>query len=572
MNKQWIIHNPDFQIVRQITEEIRCHPVVSSLLAKRGLISTKDILDFLNPSLDQMRSFNAFVDLPKALQRMAHAIFQKEPILVFGDYDVDGITATAMLYDFLKRAGAEVFYYIPDRISEGYGLNPGQIDALAVPRHVRLIITVDCGSSSHEAVHRANEVGIDVIITDHHSITKPYPNAYAIINPKRPDCPSQAGYYAGVGVAFCVLIGLRKYLREFNYWNAHSQPNLKDYCDLVALGTISDMAPMIHENRIITKTGLDVMNKHPRIGIKALKEISGLQKPFLDPEDIAFRIGPRINAAGRMDHAKSSLELLLAKDLAKALELAQKLNALNQLRQKEETIILNDIDRFLKDDPSELGKKALVLAGHDLHEGVLGIVAARLVEKFYRPVFLVSLKGDLGKGSGRSIPGIDLFDAVKSCSAYLENFGGHPMAAGIRIQSHHYRQFKEAFEKTIARMWDQCNPRPFLEIDAELSFDMISEKLMDGIHAFQPFGPENPEPVFISKNIEVVFSKIIGNDHIQFYLKQKMTATSPIFPAVWFHGNKDFLQRKHLKEIAYKVRKNHWNGAPKIQLLIEDIR
>jgi single-stranded-DNA-specific exonuclease len=573
MKKRWIISRPDFEGAQQICREAGCHPVVAAILAKRGVKSKKDTIEFLNPSFDQFRSFNKLIDLPQAVNRIAKAIIHRENILVFGDYDVDGVTSTAILYDFLKNAGAQVSYYIPDRMSEGYGLIEKQIENIALPRDVHLIITADCGSGSYDAIARAKACGIDVIVTDHHRISYPLPDALAIVNPQRQDCPSGSKCFAGVGVVFCLVICLRKHLRDIKFWNFHSQPNLKEYCDLVALGTISDIVPMIRENRIITKTGIDVINKNPRPGIKALLETAGISKPYIDDDYIAYRIGPRINAAGRMDHAEFGVELLLTKDNDRATQLAEKLNALNSLRQKEEVYIFNQIEKFLKDEPSALEKKALVLSGHDLHEGVLGIVASRLIEKFYRPVILISFKKGIGKGSGRSIPGINIFDALAACSKYLDNFGGHPMAAGIQIKSEQYAQFKDAFERTVAILSKKVEPGPSLEIDYELNFDKITENLIDGLNSLQPFGPQNPEPVFYSKHIEITFSKIIGSRHLRLMVKQKNNATpSTSFTAVWFNADEDLSERRYIKEIAYRLRKNYWNGSQSIQLVIEDIR
>jgi single-stranded-DNA-specific exonuclease len=294
-------------------------------------------------------------------------------------------------------------------------------------------------------------------------------------------------------------------------------------------------------------------------------------KPHIDSDDVAFRIGPRINAAGRMAHAELGVELLLTKDSGRAAQLAEKFNSLNTMRQKEESLILNQIIKFIKDEPQVLEKKTLVLRSHDLHEGVLGIVASRLMEKFFRPVILISFRDGIGKGSGRSIPGVNIYDALSACSGYLENYGGHPMAAGIQIKPEQYVHFKNAFEETVARLSKNIQSVPSLEIDYELNFDMITENLIDELNAMQPFGPQNPEPVFYSKYIEIVFSKIIGNRHLKLTVKQKNSPTSPVFPAIWFNADQELASKKYVKEIAYKLRRNYWNNVQSIQLLIEDI-
>jgi single-stranded-DNA-specific exonuclease len=573
MKKRWIMNQPNFSDTQNISRDAGCHPVIATILGKRGMVSKKEIAEFLSPSLDQIRSYNTLIDLPKAVHRIAEAIIQHERIMVFGDYDVDGITSTVLLYDFLKNAGAQVSYYIPDRISEGYGLNKKQIEKIAIPRGIHLILTADCGSGSYDAIDYANEAGIDVIVTDHHRISDTLPDALATINPKRCDCPSDLGLLAGVGVAFCLIVSLRKHLREIYFWDQKSQPNLKEYCDLVALGTISDIVPMIKENRILTKNGIDVINDKPRPGIKALIDIAGIKKPYIDSDDIAYRIGPRINAAGRMDHAELGVELLLTKDMDIAVQVAEKLNSLNAMRQKEETLIVNHINKFLKDEPGTLEKRALIISSHDLHEGVLGIVASRLMEKYHRPTIIISFKEGVGKGSCRSIPGINLYDALEACSGYLEKYGGHSMAAGIQIKSEKYVLFKNAFEETIAGMTENTATEPCLEIDYELNFDMITDRLVDELSALQPYGPQNPEPIFASKHIEIVFSKIIGQNHRKIMIKQRNSSiASPVLSAMWFHADHDHLNKKYFKEMAYKLRKNYWNGNHSIQLIIEDIR
>jgi single-stranded-DNA-specific exonuclease len=573
MNKQWIISRHNVSAIQDICREIGCHPAVAALLAKRGIVSTKEIAEFFNPSLNQIRSYNILIDLPKAVHRIAQAIIRNENIMVFGDYDVDGVTSTALLYDFLTKTNARVSYYIPDRITEGYGLNKSQIEKIAVPGGIDLILTADCGSGSYEAIDCANEAGIDVIVTDHHRISVNIPEAFATINPRRHDCPSNLGYLAGVGVSFCLIVSLRKHLRDILYWDQKSQPNLKEYCDLVALGTISDIVPMIKENRIFTKNGIDIINYKPRPGIKALMDIAGIKKPYIDYDDIAYRIGPRINAAGRMDHARLGVELLLAKDMDKVTQVAEKLNSLNAMRQKEEGLIIAQIEKYLQDEPKELEKKSLILSSHDLHEGVLGIVASRLMEKYYRPVILISFKEGLGKGSGRSIPGINIYDALETCSGHLLNYGGHSMAAGIQIKSGQYMQFKNAFEQTVAILSENVAPGPILEIDYELNFDMITDKMVNELNSLQPFGPQNPEPVFLTKHIEIVYSKILGRNHRKIMIKQRNSSTtSQIFSAIWFNADQGLFNKKFIKEIAYKLRKNYWNGGHSIQLIIEGIR
>ncbi|MDO9264125.1 MAG: single-stranded-DNA-specific exonuclease RecJ [Desulfosalsimonadaceae bacterium] len=563
------IQSQDRATIRRISKRAACHPIIATLLSNRGITSPEAIESFLNPSLSRIKSFETLIDMDKAVKRISHAILHREKILVFGDYDVDGITSTTILYEFLTAAGADVTPYIPHRISEGYGLNSCQIENTAIPGGFQLIITIDCGSASHDAVACAAQSGIDVIVTDHHVIYDCPPRAFAVVNPQRADCPSGSGYLAGVGVAFCLLISLRKHLREIDFWNNGSEPNLKDYCDLVALGTIADIVPLIHENRILTKTGLDVINATPRPGLASLIDICGMTKPVIDAEDIAFRIAPRLNAAGRMDHAYLAVKLLCTQDIDEAHAIAKSMHAMNAERQETEQKIFQFIIMYFTHEPEHLDKKAIVLGKPGWHQGVLGIVASRLVEKFYRPVILISFDGDMGKGSGRSIPGINLYDALCRCAEYLDGFGGHPMAAGIKIRKENLTAFQAQFEKTIEDMGTAKDLTPTLSVDCLLDLDMISDQLINEIEMLQPFGQSNPEPVFAVENVDVVFSKIIGNNHRRLSIKQRHSKTGKSINAIWFNVEGEDQHQKYYDRLAFKLRWNYWNGGKSIQALIE---
>lgn len=570
MHKRLKTQHPNEKTVRQICNMTGFHRVTATVLANRGITSQSHLSAFLNPSLNHLRSFEKLIDMDKAVQRIIDAILNREKILVFGDYDVDGITSVIILYEFLALTGANVSYYIPHRVNEGYSLKIQHISDVATAGNINLIITTDCGSASHEAVKCANQSGIDVIVTDHHTISSTMPEAFAIVNPQRNDCPSGAKYLAGVGVAFYLLICLRKSLRDINFWNDKQEPNLKNFCDLVALGTISDIVPIVNENRIITKAGLDVINTSPRTGIKALIDVCGTNKPFIDAEDIAFKLAPRLNAAGRMDHAKLAVELLIAKDMDQACNIAKKLNLLNSNRQLVENKILQSILMYFNQEPQNLNKKTIVLGNHDWHAGVLGIVASKLVEKFFRPVVLISIKDGIGKGSARSIPGINLYDALGACSDFLENFGGHPMAGGIEIKAENIKTFAAKFEKTVYKMGEADNFSPEILIDCELEFDMISDQLINELELLHPFGHKNPEPVFLSKNVEVAFSKIFGNDHLRLSLKQRHSKLNKIIPGIWFYADKKAQDKKSFNTMAYTLKWNYWNGNKTLQAVIKD--
>lgn len=571
MKKQIEILSPDKAIVQNIRKQTGCHLITAMLLANRGISSKKAISEFFNPSLGHIHSFTTLMDMDKAVARITRGILNHEKILVFGDYDVDGITSTTIIYEFLTAAGADVTYYIPHRIDEGYGLNLKQIKEKVIPEGFNLVITIDCGSASHDAIDYAARFGVDIIVTDHHAIGDDLPNAAAVVNPQRNDCPSESTYLAGVGVAFCLLIALRKHLRAIDFWKNRPEPNLKSYCDLVALGTIADVVPLIHENRIMATAGLNVITTCPRPGVEALIKISGMNKSTVDAEDIAFRLSPRLNAAGRMDHARLAVELLTTKDVDEAFKLAGTLNKMNARRQEIEQNIFHHILMYFNELPEQVHKHSMVLGKQDWHEGVLGIVASKLAEKFYRPVILISFKENMGKGSGRGIPGIDLHAALCQCSQYLEGFGGHPMAAGLSIQRKNFKPFQKQFEKTVARMTQDAKPVPKIRIDCRINLDIITDQFIDGISLLQPFGQDNPEPLFCADNVDVVFSKIMGQNHRRLTLKQRSPRSANTVNAVWFNVEGENLDKKYFDTIVFKLRWNHWNGKKSIQAIIEDV-
>ena len=569
MDKTWVIAQPDQRLVRRLCRRLGCHPVTAAVLVNRKMDSDEKAARFLNPSLADIESLFALKDLDTAVLRLAGAVCENQRILVFGDYDVDGITATTIMVDFLGRAGADVHFHIPHRIDEGYGLKPEHIDEVAMPLGADLIVTVDCGSAGRPAVARAAQAGIDVIVTDHHDIDD-IPPACAVVNPKRGDCTAGLEHLAGVGVAFALLLGLRKLLREKGVFKTIPEPNLKEICDLVALGTIADIVPLIHENRIITKIGMQSINNSPRPGIRALVEVCGIAKPALEAEDLAFRLGPRLNAAGRMEHARIAVELLTTDDEEKAGALAKHVNNLNTERQNVEARILRRIELYLEQSPQLLDQKALVLADADWHPGVLGIVASRLADKYCRPVVLFAAGADMLKGSARSRPGIDLYEHLSACSGYLENFGGHAMAAGLSARPGQFQDFCTQF---ACRIRDCCPESAFaaqLPLDCEISFDALTETLADELAGLEPFGEQNPEPVFAAEDVEVVFSKIIGGRHLRLMLRQPESRAKKTLPAVWFNIDPQQSLPRYLKWIAFRLRWNYYNGKKDLQLIIAE--
>ncbi len=572
MKKHWHIFDPDPPKVKELSRRLNCHPVTAMVLMNRGIYTVAAARDFLSGSLNNIRPPFSLKDMNAAINRIYAAITGKEKILIFGDYDVDGVTATVILLNFLQYTGADVSYYIPHRVTEGYGIQPRHISRYARPHKIDLIITADCGSGSHQAVVAAKKSGIDMIITDHHTLSENIPPALAVINPKRRDCPAGLENLAGVGVAFFLLICLRAHLRDKGFWQERPEPNLKNYCDLVALGTIADMVPLVEENRILCKTGLKVIKKGRRPGLAALLEASGIQNDALDADDIAFRLAPRLNAAGRMDHAARSVELLTAKDMELAGKTAQTLELLNQKRRQLEKAIFGDIQRFLENNSSLLRRRSLVLSGQGWHAGVLGIVASRIVNAYYRPAILIATRDGMGMGSGRSVEGLNLYDALEACKAHLENFGGHSMAAGLKLREENITAFQNAFEGVIQHTSRPEDLIPSIRIDYELDFAAITDVLVDELEALMPFGAGNPEPLFMASNVTVVSSKIVGKNHRRLVLRQPSSLNSPVLHCIHFNVDSQASQKTNFSQMIFKLRWNRWKESKTTQLVIEDLR
>jgi len=571
MKKQWQILRPDPDAVEKLAGILKCHPAIAAILVNRNIASPEDAWNFLSASVNHLSPPFTLMDMDVAIHRILKAINHKEKILIFGDYDVDGITATTILLEFFRSVGADVSYYIPHRITEGYGLQRRHITNYALAKKINLIITVDCGSGSHGAVAAANAVGIDVIITDHHMMPDTLPPAVAVINPMRHDCPSGFDDLAGVGVAFYLLICLRKQLRDQNFWKDRPEPNLKNICDLVALGTLADMVPLTNDNRILAKTGLDIMGSSPRPGMKALMNVCEINQRTVDSNDVIFGLAPRLNSAGRIDHAAMAVELLTTQNIDHATQIAHSLNHMNRKRRGIETQILAQIENHLNINPSLLRKSTLVLAHPDWHLGILGIVASRIMKKYFCPVVLISTADGVGKGSARSIPGVDLYDGLCACTGDLESFGGHSMAAGLKIKTEKIDAFESNFENFVD---DITKPDDFISklyIDYELGFDDISEDLMDEIESLNPFGTGNPEPIFMAGNITVVSSKIVGKHHRQMLLKQSGGKTDKTFHAIHFNGNTGSPIKEGFDRIAFRLRWNRWNGRKTAQMVIEAV-
>ena len=560
------ILRPDPGHVKTLAAALHCHPVVSTLLANRGITSHQAAVEYLQPSLRHLKPPHDLCDMDRAVQRVATALEKNQKILVFGDYDVDGVTATCLLVEFLEKVGGDVAYYIPHRVREGYSLKTDHLNNGTVPAGTRLIITVDCGISSRRAVASAAEAGIDVIITDHHAVTKPLPAAVAAINPNRADCPSGLGILAGVGVVFYLVIALRTALRRRQYFTRVPEPNLKKLCDLVALGSVADMVPLVQENRILTSVGLSVINGGGRPGLHRLVAASRIQSGRVDSEDIAFRLAPRLNAAGRINHASEAVELLRTTADKPARQMAAALDGLNNERREIEQATADTIADLLARSPRILDRPALVLSSPAWHPGVTGIVASRLARQYHRPVFLVCMPDGVGKGSGRSIPGIDIIRCLRECAPVLERYGGHPAAAGITVTDSNLEEFRCLFEAAVEKVTSRGIPAERLRIDDELDFAGIQADLLDALELLKPFGEGNPEPLFLARGVTVRESITVGRVHTRLTLAQHINGQASTLPAIYFNSP-DIPVRAD--RVVFSLRWNHWNGRKSIQAVIK---
>jgi len=566
MTMIWDIREPDADAVQRLASHLGIEPLVAAVLINRRITTNEAARAFLNPSLAYIRPPGAITDIEKAASRLVKALAENEKILIFGDYDVDGITATVLLLKFLREAGARVAHYIPHRRGEGYGLHESHVRKRIIPGGYGLVVTVDCGITSHAAIERAAAEGIDVIVTDHHQPSDDLPRAVAVVNPKRDDCCAGLDHLAGVGMAFYLLIELRRQLRCRGFWQARPEPNLKALCDLVALGTIADMVPLVHENRAFIQAGLPILASRP--GLKALMEISRVDLRRVESDDIAFRLAPRLNAAGRVAHANLALRLLATDDPRRGSRLARVLDRLNTRRQAIEKEIIEEIQGRIEARPDIIDPKVLVMAGQKWHEGVLGIVAARLARDYCRPVILLSRNGPLARGSARSIPGIDLYRILARCGTHLKHFGGHAMAAGLALSWEALPAFEEQLLHTLAEHTSPEDYRARLELDAEIRLHDITPRLLDQLASLQPFGQTMPEPLFMARDILVETHRVVGGHHRQMVLRSRSRTETGGLQAIQFRIDPAQSPPPRFDRLAFHLRWNRWNGTRRPQLVI----
>lgn len=559
---------PDESELARLRAELRdLEPEICTLLWQRGLHSLEEARDFFRPGLHQLHDPFLMKDMDRAVDRLEKALKNEERILVYGDYDVDGTTAVALVYSFLRSRKAEADYYIPDRFEEGYGFSMRGVE-YAAEHGFSLIITLDCGIKDGERIERANALGMDVIVCDHHNVDTP-PPAFAVLDPKRPDCNYPDKGLSGCGVGFKLLQGLCIRLGE-------GTDELFRSLDLLAISIGADIVPVRGENRALAAEGLRVLQNYKRPGIARMLELANFKKDSLTISDVVFILAPRINAAGRIKSGRDAVSLLISSDPGDIEQLGKLLEENNRTRKDLDRGITESAIARIESDPAYNNARALTVAGEDWSKGVVGIVASRLVETYFKPAIVLTTKGDLLAGSARSVPGLDLYDALGACGDLLTQFGGHTMAAGLSMPAENFEAFRDRFNEIVSEMLGPVVSGPEITIDAELSFGAVTERLFNRIQLLAPFGPENMKPLFLSRGlINARYTRAVGSDqtHLKLHLKDpesgvEMDGIAFGMAAEWA----PLIQEGRPVDIVYSLEENVWNDRRTIQLMVEDIR
>ena len=522
MKKRWIIGEGDSTLQEQLCAAINITPLVSRILINRGIRDITSARDFLQVSYRNLIDPFLLNDMEKAVSRITDVIRNKGRIMICGDYDVDGVTASALYIEFFKRYGVDGTLYIPDRMREGYGLNEAAV-LMAKSQGIDVILTADCGTTSTAPVRLAQSLGIDVIITDHHEPPKDPPDAFALINPNRHDSTYPFKGLAGVGVAFKLVQALSMSIDKGSRGQVNNITH--SLIDLVALGTIADVAPVTGENRFFVKEGLRLLTEGKRVGIAALKDAAGMRGSDVTAGTVGFILAPRINAAGRLSKADMAVRLLTTKDPEDARHIASYLNQMNEERQRIEAKIKNEVREKILKEMDINREKVIVMASGEWHQGVIGIVASKIVDEFYRPCILISLQEDgNGKGSARSIPGFNIYEGLEECSDLIEKFGGHKYAAGLTIKGANIPLLRERLSAVAGDRLSEEDFIPRLIMDAEIDLEEISFPLLKEMTLLPPYGVANPEPVIVSRGLRVMEPKLVGKDHLKIKLKISRTS------------------------------------------------
>ncbi|HSD11777.1 MAG TPA: single-stranded-DNA-specific exonuclease RecJ [Candidatus Binatia bacterium] len=561
---RWSLAEPDPVAEGVLARELGVRPLLARLLVNRALREPAIAASFLECSLSRsLRSPMLFSEMRTAAERVLQALRRRERIAIYGDYDVDGITASTQLMLFLRELGCEPILHIPHRLRHGYGLKAAALRELA-ERGARLVITADCGAAAHPEIAEAGRLGLDVIVCDHHQNPAVRPPALAVLNPVTSDAGFPFSGLSAAGVVFYLLMGSRMLLRE----TGGPVPDLRRYLDLVALGTVSDLVPLLEENRVLVKYGLREIAVSGRPGLRALLEVGGVEEVTVD--SLGFRLGPRLNASGRLADAARAVELLTSRDLTAARPLAIELDRQNRDRRGIEGAIVEEAEQMIRAMEDRDRRRSFVLASEGWHAGVVGIVASRVVDRHFRPVVLLAVEGDVARGSARGIPSVHLFEALRGCGDLLERYGGHRMAAGLTIRVERVKEFADRFEDIIATTTPQSGFVPELNVDARVGPDELDAEAMEDIEKLEPYGQANPRPLFLAEGLEVVSSRIVGERHLKLALRRG--GGRKIFDAMAFGRGDEQPAAGMPIDVVFSPEISRWDGYERFQLIVKDLR
>ena len=559
MKKKWEFYDTDEELVQKLSQQLKMSNILTSILVNRNITSPEKIRIFLNPTRNDFYDPFLLNDMEIAVERILKAIEQKEKVMIYGDYDADGITSITVLKKFLEERGLIVDYYIPNRLEEGYGLNKNAIEKIAKQKY-SLMITVDCGISAIEEIKLANNLGIETIITDHHETVETLPEAMAVVDPKRKDNTYPFRDLAGVGVVYKLIqaLSIRLGLEEKEF--------LK-YLDIVCIGTISDIVPLVDENRVIAKLGLKLIERTKNKGLKRLIEACNYSS--IDANMISFGVAPRINACGRMGFQEEAIRLFLSDDEAEVATITQKLNEYNKERQDTEKKIFEEAISKIQEEKMQ-ENSCIILGGENWHHGVIGIVSSKITDMYFKPSLLICFEGDMGKGSGRSIPGFDLHHALMETGNYLERFGGHSMAVGLSVKKEKFEEFKKKFEE-LAKESNIQDILPILYIDEEITIKEMTLELMQELKQLEPFGEKNKEPLFMLRNVKIDSIRTLSEGkHMKLTLKEGIY----LIECIGFnlgHLAEDYRIGDKV-DVVGNLAENHYQNLTKVQMILQDIR
>ena len=571
MINKWNYQPPSQDVLNQrnkLVSEMGLNPVIALLLVQRGLTTAQEVKRFFRPSLSNLHDPFLMPDMEKAVQRLNKALGDKERILIYGDYDVDGTTAVSLVYKYLRPYSTNLDYYIPDRYDEGYGISLRSIQ-YAEEHGITLVIALDCGIKAIEKIAYAKERGIDFIICDHHMPDDELPDAVAVLDPKRADSNYPYEHLSGCGVGF-------KFMQAFGKNNHFPFSDIERLLELTAVSIASDIVPITGENRILAYYGLRQINSSPSMGLKGVIDVCGLSGKEITISDIVFKIGPRLNASGRMMNGKEAVDLLLAKDRSVVREKSESINQYNEERRELDKKITEEANEIINTIPNIEDKKAVIVYNPQWHKGVIGIVASRLTEKYYRPAVVLTKSSELVTGSARSIGGFDIYKAIEGCRDLLENFGGHTYAAGLSLKEENLPAFIERFQQLAAEDSHLAQMTPQIDIDALIDLKDINTKFMNDLKKMNPFGPNNQKPVFCTYEVkDYGTSKLVGHnqEHIKLEIIDGKSGTSPIH-GIAFGMARYYAHIKQMKpfNICYTVEENTYNGNSSLQLQVKDIK